>query len=190
MRKLLIILILFVQVNHVSKADVIYTPLRDFGLCFSLELIADYEIPFTKYNTFNIWIGTGAVSSIGKLQYPALGLEVAIEFRHYFKHNSFKNFNVGLYAGLAFMHNVPYFYGQGLRGRENLKGFVPGIKLAYKLRINKLFAIEPYVGASTPFYSDQSNSFNELFKSEPGLIVTFGLRIGINHVKSFKKLKR
>ena len=185
MKKVLIIFILLFQVNHASKADVIYTPLRNFGLCFSLEFIANYEIPFTKFNTFNIWIGTGAVSSIDKLQYPALGSEVAIEFRHYFKHNSFKNFNVGLYAGLAFMHNVPYFYGQGIRGREDLKGFVPGIKLTYKLKINKLLAIEPYVGASTPFYSDQANSFDDIFKNEPGLIVTFGLRIGINHVKSF-----
>lgn len=185
MKKVLIIFILLFQVNHASKADVIYAPFRSFGLCLSLELIADYEMQFTKYNTFNIWIGTGAVSSITNLKYPALGSEVAIEFRHYFKHNSFKNFNVGLYAGLAFMHNVPYFYGQGIRGREDLMGFVPGIKLTYKLKINKLLAIEPYVGASTPFYSDQSNSFNELFKNEPGLIVTFGLRIGINHVKSF-----
>ena len=183
MRKVLIILILLVQVNHASKADVIYTPLRNFGLCFSFEFIADYEIPFTKYNTFNIWIGTGAVSSIDKLQYPALGSEVAIELRHYFKQNSFRNFNLGIYAGLAFMHNVPYFY-EGLEGHENLKGFVPGIKLTYKLRINKLLAVEPYVGASTPFYSDQSNSFDDIFKNEPGLIITFGIRIGINYIKS------
>lgn len=185
MKKVLIIFILLFQVNHASKADVIYAPFRSFGLCLSLELIADYEMQFTKYNTFNIWIGTGAVSSITNLKYPALGSEVAIELRHYFKPNSFRNFNVGIYAGLAFMHNVPYFYRKGLEGHEDLRGFVPGIKLTYKLRINKLLAIEPYVGASTPFYSDQSNSFNELFKNEPGLIVTFGLRIGINHVKSF-----
>ena len=185
MKKVLIIFILLFQVNYTSKADVIYAPLRDFGLCLSLELIADYEMQFTKYNTFNIWIGTGAVSSIDRLQYPALGSEIAIELRHYFKPNSFRNFNVGIYAGLAFMHNVPYFYGQAIRGREDLMGFVPGIKLTYKLKINKLLAIEPYVGASTPFYSDQSNSFDDIFKNEPGLIVTFGIRIGINHVKSF-----
>ncbi|GAG83980.1 unnamed protein product, partial [marine sediment metagenome] len=99
--------------------------------------------------------------------------------------NSFRNFNVGIYAGLAFMHNVPYFYREGLEGHEDFRGFVPGMKLTYKLRINKLLAIEPYVGASTPFYSDQANSFDDIFKSEPGLIITFGIRIGINHVKSF-----
>ena len=69
-----------------------------------------------------------------------------------------------------------------------------GLQLKWKTLLNEISHrnlilqatyIEPYVGASTPFYSDQSNSFNELFKNEPGLIVTFGLRIGINHVKSF-----
>ncbi len=185
MRKVLIIITLLFQVNHAIKADVIYAPFRSFGLCLSLELIADYEVQFTKYNTFNIWIGTGAVSSITDLKYPALGSEVAIELRHYFKPNSFRNFNVGIYAGLAFMHNAPYFYGKGLEGHEDLRGFVPGIKLTYKLRINKLLAIEPYLGASTPFYLDKANSFDDIFKYEPGLIITFGIRIGINHVKSF-----
>ena len=185
MKKILLIFILLSQVNNASKADVIYDPFRSFGLCLSLELIANYEMQFTKYHTFNIWIGTGAVSSINSLKHPALGSEVAIELRHYFKPNSFRNFNMGIYAGLAFMHNAPYFYGEDLKGYENLRGFVPGIKLTYKLRINKLLAIEPYFGASTPFYIDQANSFDDMFKDEPGLIITFGIRVGINHVKSF-----
>jgi hypothetical protein len=31
----------------------------------------------------------------------------------------------------------------------------------------------------------ESNTFDNIFKSEPGLIVTFGIRIGINHIKLF-----
>ena len=164
------------------KADVIFVPHEEFGTAFSLELIASYELRLTKYNTVNFWGGFGAVSMAREISHPAYGAEMAIEFRQYFRANSFKNFNIGLYAGFAYMKH-PYFYMDHHSGYMSSVGFVPGLKVTYKKRINSWLVGEPYVGVSTPWYD---RNFKELFsrnsRIEPPLILTFGVRIGFNRV--------
>jgi hypothetical protein len=167
-----------------TLADVIYSPLTNIGAALSLELIGSYEIHFTKYNTINFWGGAGMVSPINKLINPALGTEAAIEIRHYFKSNSFKNLNLGIYAGLAYMRH-PLFYNNVTY--ENSTGFIPGIKLTYKKRINSWLVGEPYISISTPWYTDNFNRLSDFMAhNEPGFIVTAGLRFGFNKVNKIK----
>lgn len=180
-----VILILIGLWSRPLKADVIYSPITEFGFVLSLELIGSYELHFTKYNTINFWGGAGAVSPINSLFHPALGAEVAVEIRHYFKANGFKNFNIGLYTGFASM-KAPQFYN-GFDGYKNSVGIVPGLKLAYKKRINSWLVGEPYLGISAPWYADNYKELSDhISHSDPGFIVTLGLRIGINKVNKTK----
>ena len=183
MKKIKYLIFIIWIIPSTLKADVIHTPYTDFRTAISLEVIGSYELSFTKYNTINFWGGFGAVSMINELKYPALGTELAIELRQYFKSTNYKNFNVGLYAGFAYMRH-PYFHHEHLSGHNNSVGFVPGLKLTYKKRINSWLVGEPYIGVSTPWYD---NNFGELFNwishSDPGLILTLGLRIGFNKVR-------
>jgi hypothetical protein len=183
MKKVKYLTLIVLVLPSILKADVIYTPHKEFGTALSLELIGSYEFPFSKYNTINFWGGVGIVSMISELKHPGLGTEMAIEVRQYFKSNSFKNLNIGLYAGFAYMRH-PYFYNDHLLGKNNSVGFVPGLKLTYKKRINSWLVGEPYVGVSVTWYD---NNFKELFnwisRSDPGLVLTFGVRVGINKVK-------
>jgi hypothetical protein len=162
------------------KADVIYSPFIDHGLFFSLEGIASYEISFSKSNTVNFWGGVGLVSSVSEINHPAFGGEISMELRQYFVKDKFSGFNLGLYAGLAYMRN-PNLYHDELTFSENSFGFVPGLKLAYKLKMNSWLVGEPYIGVSVPFYADRSNDVS-FWESYSGLIVTIGIRIGFNKV--------
>jgi len=103
--------------------------------------------------------------------------------RHYFRSNNFENFNIGLYAGFAYMRH-PYYIDDHILGQTNSVGFVPGLKLTYKKTINSWLVGEPYVGVSAPWYD---NNFKELYTwishSDPPLILTFGIRIGFNKVR-------
>ena len=186
MKKIRYLILLILTIPNTLKADVIfpYSPYIDSGTALSLELIGSYEFSFTKYNTLSFWGGAGAVSLINELKYPALGAEIAIELRQYFKSNYYKNFNLGLYVGFAYMRH-PYFYREDLSGHNNSAGFVPGLKLTYKKWINSWLVLEPYIGISTPTYHD---NFEELFfgsqsEIDSGMFLTIGLRIGFNKVK-------
>jgi hypothetical protein len=97
MKRIVSICILTIFFKIAAFADVIYSPLTNIGAALSLEIIGSYEIHFTKHNTINFWGGAGMVSPITGLFHPAIGTEVAVEIRHYFKSNSFKNFNLGIY---------------------------------------------------------------------------------------------
>lgn len=183
MKKFILLLLVTYIFTFPVKADVIYAPHTEFGTAFSLELIGSYEFPFTKYNTIDFWGGFGVVSMADEIGYPSLGGEVAVEVRQYFKSNSFKNLNVGLYMGLAYMRH-PYFYHDHLTGHGTSVGLVPGLKLTYKKRINSWLVAEPYVGVSATWYD---SNFKELFRwishSEPALLLNVGIRIGFNKVK-------
>jgi len=166
------------------RADVLYSPFGfvNFGTALSIECIGSYELAFTKNNTINFWGGFGAVSRIRFFRYPSFGTELAIEVRQYFKNSTFKNFNIGIYSGLAFMRNSSFYDGHFSR-IDNSVGFVPGIKLTYKKSFNSWLIGEPYISFSTPW---DKNSIGELFKdiSKDNLqyILTIGLRIGFNWV--------
>jgi len=183
MQNLRFLPLVVLMLPSILKADVIYTPHTGFGTALSFELVGSYELHFSKLNTINLWGGFGAVSMISELRHPGLGAEMAIEVRQYFKRHSFKNLNLGLYAGLAYMKH-PYFYNDHLTGYSCSVGFVPGLKLTYKKRINSWLVGEPYVGVSTPWYG---SNFKELSNficiSDPGLVITFGIRVGFNKVR-------
>lgn len=184
MKKITCSIVLLLSVSTISKADVIYSPYTDFGMAASLECIGSYELPFTKYNSIDFWGGIGIVSMFDTFKNPAYGTEMAIELRHYFKDDLFEKFNVGLYTGFAYMRH-PYFYGGHLVKSNNSVGFVPGLKLTYKKNINSWLVAEPYIGISTPWYdNDLGDLFNWIFHSDPGLILTFGVRIGFNKIRS------
>ena len=76
-------------------------------------------------------------------------------------------------------------FSHGNVRRHNSFGFVPGIKLTYKININSWLVSEPYLSFSTPFYSDNDNKlFDHIFHNDPGLIFTIGIRIGFNKVSA------
>lgn len=184
MKKLIQLIFLIGLLSSPLKADVIYSPLTNIGAALSIEFIGSYELHFTRHNTINFWGGVGAVSALNKLRYPAFGSEAAIEIRHYFKANGFQNFNLGLYTGIAYMR-LPSFYHTV--GYDNSVGLVPGLKLTYKKRINSWLVGEPYIGISTPWYTDSLKELSGYIShSEPGLIFTAGLRIGFNKVNKIK----
>ncbi len=165
------------------RADVIFHPYPNFGAAISLEGIGSYEFSFTKYNTLNFWGTFGVVTIFGNFKSPAYGTGSAVELRHYFKGDSFEKFNIGLYAGSAYMRH-PYFYNGHLTEHDNSVGFVPGFKLTYKHRFNSWLIGEPYVGFSTPWYEDDfSKLFNWIARSTPGVMLTFGIRVGFNKVR-------
>jgi len=165
-----------------AKPDVIYSPYTDYGIVLSFEGIGIFEKPFSKFNTINLWGGFGAVSVPSELNHPAFGGEIAIELRQYFSRDKFSGLNLGLYSGLAFMR-YPAFYNGRVTRHENSVGFVPGLKLTYKSKINSWLIAEPYIGISTPWYSDNLSKLSDwISHSDPGLILTLGLRIGFGKV--------
>lgn len=169
-----------------SKADVIYTPVTHMGVVVSLEGIASYELAFSRSNTLNLWGGAGFVFPLGGFFHPAYGTEAALELRQYFNKSSFQRFNLGLYAGLAYM-NAPELYRGSVVDRYTSVGFVPGLKLTYKFQLAPKLVAEPYISLSVPFYEEK---FSEILSenSDGGFVVTLGLRIGFNQVKKmFKK---
>jgi hypothetical protein len=172
---------LFILLNNV-KADVIYSPYTQGGLVLSLEGIWSYERPFSSLHTVNFWGGFGAVSVFNELSKPAYGGEIAVELRQYFSRGKYGAFNLGIYSGLAYMR-YPTFYKGRLGSLDNSVGIVPGIKLSYKSRLKSGLMAEPYVGISTPWYSNDIHKLSEIvLQSEPGLMLTIGLRIGFNKV--------
>jgi hypothetical protein len=127
--------------------------------------------------------------STNELSYSAIGGEIAIELRQYFSRDKYKGFNVGLYSGLGYMH-FPNFTGEYYNGEfiyyKNSVGFVPGIKLTYKGRINSWLMCEPYIGISRPFFSQGTIRLNEpVLLIGPALYLTVGIRIGFNKVEKY-----
>ncbi|MFB6319271.1 hypothetical protein [Saccharicrinis sp. FJH54] len=182
MKRISCLLLLICILSLSAVADVIYSPYKDGGVALSLEGIASYEFSFTQRNTVNFWGGAGAVSLFEKFPNPAFGTEAAVELRHYFNAGSFSGFNVGLYAGLAYM-NHPDFQRDSYRSQHTSVGFVPGLKLTYKHKINNWLVAEPYLGLSTPWYDDNFSELSDrISRSDPGFYLTIGFRIGFNKI--------
>jgi hypothetical protein len=179
MRRFVFILtLLLTQINR-SNADVIYSPYTNFNFAGSIEFIGSYEWSFSSLNTINPWVGFGIVSSSLKSFSPSLGSELGLELRQYFLKDKFKGFNIGLYAGIAYMMN--YSISQAHIYHENNSiGCVPGLKITYKIKQKPRMHFEPYIGISNPFsYTfNESNSLENL-----GIIYTIGIRIGFNELK-------
>ncbi|HLO61176.1 MAG TPA: hypothetical protein VK179_20670 [Bacteroidales bacterium] len=173
----LILFSILLCIPLVSKADVIYTPYRTFGTFISFEGIASYEYSLSPHHTVDFWSGAGLVASTGDLWHPAAGAEAAIEFRHYFAKNSFKNFNLGLYLGMAYM-KLPDYYEEWPYSDKYSFGVVPGLKFSYKHRFNSWLVAEPYAGISLPIYTSKNPEIDLL-----NVYLTFGVRIGLNKVK-------
>jgi hypothetical protein len=180
MKKIVFILTLLLTQLYSSKADIIYSPYNNFNLAGSLEFIGSYEWSFSSLNTFSPWLGIGVVTSSLKSFNPSLGSELGFELRQYFKKDNFKGFNLGLYAGLAYMMNFSISHAH-IYHENNSIGCVPGLKLTYKIKQKPRFNIEPYIGISNPFsYTfNESSSFENL-----GIVYTIGVRIGLNEVKN------
>lgn len=164
-----------------SKGDVIYTPVTHMGAIISLEGIASYELAFSQSNTLNLWGGAGFAFPLGGFFHPAYGTEAALELRQYFNKGTFQRFNLGLYAGLAYM-DAPELYRGSMVDRYTSVGFVPGLKLTYKFQLTPKMIAEPYMSLSVPFYEEK---FSEIFaeNSDGGIVITLGVRIGFNQVK-------
>jgi hypothetical protein len=166
--------------------DVIFAPVTSYGVCTSYEFIFWKEKPITQYNTFNFWGGGGIIVPVWFLPLPALGIEGAFELRQYFKPNLYKKLNIDLYTGLAYMY-APIF-GHGIF-YSNFFGFVPGLKISYKLEKTKLI-IDPYISISRPMYSDinyllrMAENFEDWIEYvDKGIILTFGVRFSLNKKK-------
>lgn len=122
------------------------------------------------------------------LRYPAFGSELAVEVRHYVSKDKYDKFNLGLYAGLAYMRHPRFIYG--LYQYNNSVGFVPGLKVAYKKRINSWLVGEPYVSISTPWYGENFHDMGDMISNGDAIgIVTIGIRIGLNKVKGMHDAK-
>jgi len=181
--KLSRIILILLAFSIQSKADVIFSPYTEVGVLWSLEGIGSYEFPFSGRNTINLWGGGGLVTALGEIKHPAFGGEAALELRHYFKKDKFEGFNLGIYSGIAIMRYPGIYKGQ-VAWHDTSVGIVPGFKLAYKHRINSWLIGEPYIGISAPWYEDNLKEvYENISGTEPGLILTVGLRIGFNKVK-------
>jgi hypothetical protein len=180
LRRLLFVLIIIIISSSISKADVIYSPYDDINLAGSFEFIGSYELPISSMNTFNPWVGIGIVSSSLKSFNPSLGSELGFEFRQYFKNDKFKGLNIGIYAGIAYMMHFNISHAN-IFHENNSIGFVPGLKLSYKIKHKPRLSFEPYFGVSNPFHFDlnESSSFENL-----GLVFTIGFRIGFNQIRA------
>lgn len=182
MKKIIALVFIGLFLSNSIKADVIYSPHTNKGVVLSLEFIGSYEFLFSRKHSLNLWAGIGAVSTFD-LSNPAYGAEIAIELRHYFKKDSFDGFNLGLYSGLAYMSYPSFYRGKVVR-RDRSVGFVPGIKITYKKRLNPWLVGEPYLSLSTPFYEDDfKEMFQDFSEADSGIIFTLGLRLGFNTLK-------
>lgn len=166
--------------------DVIFAPSVAYGVCTSYEFIFWKEKSFTKYNTYNFWVGGGIIIPVFFIPAPSFGLEGAFELRQYFKQNQFKKLNLDFYTGIAYMYAPIFFHGIMYR---NFLGLVPGIKLSYKFEKTKLI-IDPYISFSTPIYSDLNRLWEDAENFSDwidqiicGPILTFGVRFSLNKTK-------
>lgn len=166
--KKVILIVVIVIVSRSTKCDVIYFPYPFTGLSYSAELIYSFENIKKAKNTTNYWGGCGFV---GSLLYtsdkPVFGFEAAIEKRHYFKSDKFKNFFLCAYIGSAYMTDFGLFSSIGL---------VPGFKINYKAKIIDNLVLEPYISLSLPI----THEFTKYSHTLAFPALTFGARFGFN----------
>jgi len=173
---LLVILFCFIFFNSFEcKSDVIYIPVQFSIFSTSYESIYSLEKRINSKNTLNYWGGGGLVySHIPPSRIPAIGLELAVEPRHYFKEDIFRKSFISAYIGIAYMKLIDdHFHDQFL-------GIIPGIKYTYKFKNtkNKSLMVEPYFSISSPVnYNINDNNWSANI-----LTFTAGIRIGFNKI--------
>lgn len=169
MKKILLLLIISIKTLS-ANCDVIYSPYQYTFFCYSAEFIYSYEKVKKPKNTTNFWCGAGIVGSFYYLGKPVYGLELAVEKRHYFKPDIFKNWFISAYVGTALMTNFNDIYNIGL---------VPGLKINYKAQLSQKLIIEPYLSLSLPITYDLIDTFTYV----PFPVLTVGARFGISRLK-------
>lgn len=158
-------LLLFIITSLSSRCDVI--TIGDF-LCYSAEFIYSFEKIKKPRNTTSYWGGVGCVGGLGyHTSGQSYGLEIAIEKRHYFKPDNFKNFFISAYLGSALMTEFK---------SSSRICLVPGIKINYKVKITNKLVLEPYCSFSLPI-THELTRYNENYIYPT---FTFGARFGIN----------
>jgi hypothetical protein len=156
----------FVSITLSAYSDVIYFPYQYSLLSYSAELIYSTEKVNRDNKSTVLWAGIGGVGSFFHLNQPTLGIELAIEKRHYFKPKDFEHFFISGYIGTAYMTNFKDISDIGI---------VPGIKINYKSQLAQKIVLEPYISVSLPIsynISDQS-----LYVPFP--VATIGVRFGL-----------
>jgi hypothetical protein len=166
MRKTLILLIFMTLKAGPAKGDAIFFPMQFAGICYSAELVTNLEIIKKPKATTAIWAGMGVVGTFLERETPVYGLEAAIERRHYFVPETFRNFFISGYVGTALMTDFREYYYLGL---------IPGFKINYKVHLSEKIILEPYVGLSVPVVYDMRDAF--LYVPFPAL--TVGMRFGL-----------
>jgi hypothetical protein len=168
------ILVLLVLISFHVKGDIIFFPFSKDFCSFSLEGIYSLENIISKRNTISYWCGGGIVGDLYYPQNHAEGIEGGIELRRYFKKDSYKRMNLGLYVGSALMVTNSQSYE--ITKPQYYLGLIPGLKLTYKINLYKKLHLEPYLSASMPIYQNltDNNDSNPIAG-----IFTIGARICI-----------
>ena len=175
MKKTVILLLLTIKTIS-ANCDVIFFPYQYTLFCYSAEFIYSSEKVKKPKNTTNYWAGVGVVGSFYYLDIPVGGLEFAVEKRHYFKPDIFKNFFISAYAGVAYMtdfNNISHI------------GLVPGFKINYKRQISQRLILEPYLSISLPLTYDLKDTSGYV----PFPALTIGARFGLSKLKNEIKPK-
>jgi len=166
MVKRIFTVLIFLLVTSSTKCDVIYLPYQYSLFNFSAEFIYSYELAKKAKNSTAFWGGAGVVGSFLYLEEPAIGLEVAVERRRYFKPDQHNGFFMSVYLGAAYMTDF--------RNTHDL-GLVTGLKVNYKSLLSKKLVMEPYLGLSLPV--TLSMNYREFYFPFP--VATIGIRLGI-----------
>jgi hypothetical protein len=158
-------LLLFTITSLSARCDVI--TFGDF-LCYSAEFIYSFEKIKKPQNTTTYWGGVGCVGGLGYHNAgQSYGLEIAVERRHYFKPDNFKNLFISAYLGSALMTEFT---------SSSRICLVPGIKINYKFKITSKLVLEPYCSISLPITHELTRyNENNIYPA-----ITFGARFGIN----------
>jgi hypothetical protein len=169
MKKFIIVFIL-ISKTFAANCDVIFFPRQYAVFCYSAEFIYSYEKVKKVKNTTVFWGGVGCVGSFIYFDQPTYGLEIAIEKRHYFQAEKYKNFFVSAYVGTAYMTDFNYAHDIGI---------IPGFKINYKAQISPKTILEPYISLSIPVMYDTKNKTGFF----PIPVLTVGVRFGLFKLK-------
>lgn len=168
--KRIISILAFLSFTLSAYSDVVFFPYQYSLISYSAELIYSYEKVNRDNRSTVLWGGIGGVGSFLYLNQPTVGLELAIEKRHYFKPEEFKHFFISGYIGTAYITNF-----------EDISdiGIVPGIKINYKAQLSQKIILEPYMSISLPI--SYSIKYTSMYVPFP--VLTIGVRFGLCTLK-------
>ncbi|MDO9579992.1 MAG: hypothetical protein Q7J06_05420 [Bacteroidales bacterium] len=169
--KKFIILFILISKTISANCDVIFFPQQYAAFCYSTEFIYNFEKAKNSKNTIDFWGGVGCVGSFFYFNQPAYGFEIAIEKRHYFQPDNYKNFFISAYLGSAYMTDFK---------NANYIGVIPGVKINYKAQISPKTILEPYISLSIPVMYDIKGSQGFF----PIPVLTLGARFGLFKMKN------